>query len=170
MPIDRSELLDFLRQGLPTPMTKAHRKRTLQQFVFEYGWWYAPIELPKRFRLGMSSECHKNAVDLMLSDESPIYCEGYALFESGTSPVIHAWVTDGKGRAIDNTWPHPGVAYAGVPFRSLFVSMTALKNRATISLLDSRQATCPLKGALGDRPDEWLMAKGRGIRRVDESQ
>ena len=82
--------------------------------------------------------------------------------------MIHAWATDGRGRAIDNTWPKPGVAYAGVPFRSLFVNMTALKNRATVSLLDDYQNNYPLRGELGDRPDEWLDLRGRGTERVEK--
>ena len=76
------------------------------------------------------------------------------------------WVTDGHGNAIDSTWPQPGVAYAGVPFKSLFVNMTALKNRAIVSLLDDYQNNCPLRGDLGDGPDEWLDVRGCGLMRV----
>ena len=89
------------------------------------------------------------------------------MFKCGSLPTLHAWVTDGHGRAIDNTWPQPGVAYAGVPFTSLFVSMTALKNHATISLLDDYQNNYPLRGDLGDRPDEWLEPRGRGIEQLN---
>jgi hypothetical protein len=75
-------------------------------------------------------------------------------------------VTDGRGRALANTWPKRGVAYAGVPIRSVFVTMTALKNRATISLLDDYQNQYPLRSGLGDRPDEWLEERGQGIGRL----
>ena len=136
--------------------------------MLEHGWWYEPGDLPKQFALGPPQECHKNATDLAMTDDSLIYCEGYALFKSGSVPTIHAWVTDGKGRAIDNTWPQPGVAYAGVPFQSLFVNMTALKNRATISLLDDYQNNYPLRSDLGDRPEEWLEARGQGTGRICE--
>lgn len=166
----QSELIAFLQRSKPTAAAKALLKRTCQQFVLEYAWWYEPVELPKQIAPGTPNECLKNAVDLMLNDNSLIYCEGYALFDSETMPVIHAWVTDGNGRAIDNTWPKPGVAYAGVPFRSVFVSMTNLKNRAIISLLDDWQNTYPLRGDLGDRPDEWLEPKGRGVERVNGDQ
>ncbi len=105
---------------------------------------------------------------LLLPDDSLIYCEGYALFKNGSLPTLHAWVTDGKGRAIDTTWPQPGVAYAGVPFQTFFVNMTALKNQATISLLDDYQNNWPLGGDLGDRPHEWLEPRGRGTRKVAE--
>jgi hypothetical protein len=163
----QTELLSFLQSSTPTPAATARLKRTLQQFVMDYGWWYKPVELPKQFAPGTPNECLKNAADLMLTDKSLVYCEGYALFDSETTPTIHAWVTDGQGRAIDNTWPKPGVAYAGVPFKSLFVSMTALKNHAIISLLDDWQNTYPLRGKLGDRPDDWLEPKGRGAGRIE---
>lgn len=114
----------------------------------------------------LAQERHKNATDLALADDSLIYCEGYALFKSGSLPTLHAWVTDGQGKAIDNTWPQPGVAYAGVPFQPLFVNMTALKSHATGSLLDDYLNNWPLRGDLGDRPDEWLQLRGRGTERL----
>lgn len=162
----KTKLLDFLRASEPTPAAKKLLKRTCQKFVLEHGWWYEPAELDKKFATGTPQECHKNAVELALDDDSLIYCEGYAMFKDGSLPILHAWVTDGRGRAIDNTWPQPGVAYAGVPFRSLFVNMTALKNHATISLLDDYQNNWPLRGEMGDRPDEWLELRGRGTERV----
>jgi hypothetical protein len=101
-----------------------------------------------------------------MADDSLIYCEGYALFKGSSLPTLHAWVTDGQGTAIDNTWPQAGVAYAGVPFRVGFVSMTGLKNDAIGSLLDDYTNDYPLRGDLGDRPDEWLEPRGRGKSRV----
>jgi hypothetical protein len=161
-----AELLDFLRRSEPTPAANAILKRTFQQFVLENGWWYEPAELDVAFATGSPRECHKNATDLALANDSLIYCEGYALFKSGSLPTLRAWVTDGHGRAIDNTWPKLGVAYAGVPFQSLFLNMAALKNHATISLLDDWQNNWPLRGDLGDRPDEWLELRGRGTERL----
>lgn len=134
----------------------------------EYGWWYQPVLLAEGISLGTPQQCHKNAINLTLDDESLIYCEGYALFKSGSVPTRHAWVTDGSGRAIDNTWPEPGIAYAGVPFRSEFVSMSCLKNRATISLLDDFQNNYPLRRELGDHPDEWLEQRGRGVAQIGD--
>lgn len=158
----QDELLVFLRRSEPTPAAKAILKRTFQEFVLEFGWWYEPADPPKELATGTPQECHKNSADLALADDSLFYCEGYALFRPGSLPTLHAWVTDGRGRAIDNTCPRPGVAYAGVPFKSLFVNMTALKNHATISLLDDYQNNYPLRGDLGDHPDEWLEQRGQG--------
>jgi hypothetical protein len=164
--VPQASLLAFLGRSIPTPGAKAVFKRTLQEFVLQYGWWYEPSELPSHIARGTPQECHKNAAFLAIEDDSLIYCEGYALFRNASAPRLHAWVTDGHGRAIDNTWPKSGVAYAGVPFQSLFVNMTALKNHATISLLDDYQNLYPLRCDLGDRPNEWLEERGRGIERL----
>jgi len=164
----QARLLDFLLQSEAQPTAKAILKRTLQEFVLEYGWWYEPGALPGKISRGTPQECHKNATLLTVEDDSLIYCEGYALFRDASAPRLHAWVTDGEGRAIDNTWPQSGVAYAGVPFQSLFVTMTTLRNHAAISLLDDYRNRYPLRSDLGDRPDEWLEQRGRGIARVTE--
>ena len=160
-------LLDFLRHSEATPAAKALLlKRTLQEFVLEYGWWYEPIEIEGTFSTGTPRQCHKNAADLILADDELVYCEGFALFNNGSQPTLHSWVTDGQGHAIDNTWPKPGVAYAGVPFKSFFVSMSALKNHAIISLLDDYQNNYPLRGELGDHPDKWQDLRGCGTERI----
>ena len=162
----QAELLEFLVRSKPTLAAKALLKRSAQQFVLDHGWWYEPIEVPRSIATGSIQECHTNAVDLVLADSSLCYCEGFALFKGGGQPTIHAWVTDERGRAIDNTWPQPGVAYAGVPFKSLFVNITSLKNRAIISLIDDWTNGWPLRGDLGDRPSEWLEMRGRGAKRI----
>lgn len=166
MTSSEAKLLSFLGSSeLPTA-ARATLKRSIQEFVLQHGWWYQPIEVPKQISLGTPQECHTNAIDLTLADETLIYCEGYALFRDSSQPRIHAWVTDGKGNAIYNTWPQPGVVYAGVPFTSNFVTMTTLKNHAAISLLDDFQNGFPLLGDLGDRPDEWLELRGSGTRKL----
>jgi hypothetical protein len=43
----QDERLDFLRTREPTPAAKATLKRTVQQFVLAYGWWYEPAGLPQ---------------------------------------------------------------------------------------------------------------------------
>jgi hypothetical protein len=99
----QTEPLDFLRRSEATPAAKALLKRTFQEFVLEYGWWYEPTELPKKFATGTPQECHKNAVEIALADDSLIYCEGYALFKCGSLSRIHAWVTDAPSRTPSRT-------------------------------------------------------------------
>ena len=74
----KAELHDFLRHSEATPAAKALLKRTFQEFVLEYGWWYEPSRSDLKFATGTPQECHKNASDLALADDSLIYCEGYA--------------------------------------------------------------------------------------------
>jgi hypothetical protein len=163
----KDELLNFLRNSKALPAAKAlNLKRTCQEMVLEYGCWYEPVERAAKFPKGTPGRCASNATDLMLDDDTLTYCEGYALFESGGSPTLHAWVTDGRGRAIDNTWPKPGVAYAGIPFKSIYLTLTTLKTRAIVSLLDDYLNNYPLRGDLGDRPEEWLEVQGRGTERL----
>jgi hypothetical protein len=161
--VAQARLLDFLRRDEEQPAATAAFQRTLREFVLEYGWWYQPGGLTGRIARGTPQECYKNATLLTVEDDALTYCEGFALFRSGAAPRLHAWATDGEERAIDNTWPQVGAAYAGVPFQSLFVTMTALKNHAAISLLDDRRNGYPLRGELGDRPGDWLEPRGRGI-------
>jgi len=78
--------------------------------VLEYGRWYEPGVLPSQVSRGTPQECHKNATLLTVEGDSLICCEGYALFTNASAPRLHAWVTDGEGRVIDNTWPQSGVA------------------------------------------------------------
>ena len=124
------------------------------------------MELPKKIPRGLPNECHTNAVELTLDDSSLVYCEGYALFSSGSLPTIHAWVTDGDGNAIDNTWDHPGVAYAGVPFDDSFVSASVARNSAVVSLIDDYLNDWPLRRELGEQPEEWLELAGQGRTRL----
>ena len=114
----QARLLAFLRQRAPTPGAKVMFKRALQEFVLEYGWWYAPSELPRQIARGTPQECFKNAAYLTIDDDSLIYCERYALFRNVSVPRLHAWVTDGRGRAIDNTWPKCGVDTVGTSLSS----------------------------------------------------
>ncbi len=161
--IDQKRLLDVLARIQPTPAAKALLKRTGQRFVLDYGWLYEPVPLPKHIVPGIAEQCFRNAVELTIDDRSLIYCEGFALLKECSLPILHAWVTDGQGAAIDNTWPEPAVAYAGVPFKSLFVTATVVKNHATISLIDDWQNNYPLRSDMGDRPELWLEPRGRGI-------
>lgn len=170
MSAHRSELLEFLRNVQPTAAAvKAGLKRTLQQFVLEHGWWYEPVKLPTGVCHGPEQQCFMNAMEIMASGYQLIYCEGFALYKSGSMPVLHAWTTDGQGHAIDNTWRQPGVAYAGVPFKSLFVMGTVLANGATISLIDDWQNGHPLRREKGDRPEVWLEPLGKSVLPLREA-
>jgi hypothetical protein len=94
------------------------------------------------------------------------YGEGFAVYKDGGRRTLHASVTDGNGKAFDNILERSGVAYAGVPYKELFVTMTNLENHATISLLDDWQNDYPLRGELGEQPDEWYEETGNGAAQL----
>jgi len=162
----QQKLYEQLLNAQPTSAAKARFLRSMEQFVLDYGWWYDPSPLPDGIERGPAQQCYKNAQ--ILSAEYPgfIYCEGFALFKRIGIRVLHSWVTDGQGRAFDNTWPKHGVAYAGVPFNKSFVMDTYLKNHASISLLDDWQNNYPLRGELGDQPDKWYEQAGEGCAKI----
>ena len=155
---DHPWVVEFLRQighmvgELPTPY----------RFVLEHGWAYRPIPLPRKMTLGQPKQCFHNAI--IGANGSLYYCEGYVVAKSGI-PIHHAWLTDGKGNAIDVTLQEPGFIYVGVPFKTEYVVMEALRSGATISLFDNWEAGFPLLRAWKN-PDEWLEAAGAGFEKL----
>ena len=163
--LEQQALLDLLRAGHPGKRAPSW-KRSKHEFVLEYGYWYDPLPLPDDIEQGTLQECFTNAFNLALDNKSLIYCEGFVLSRTKETLIHHAWVTDGTGRAIDNTLVPPATAYAGVPFITDFTNRYHLRNRAIICLLDDYEHDWPLLGELGDKPQEWLDLKGRGITKL----
>jgi hypothetical protein len=140
-------------------------KRTSRQFVLDYGWFYTPAPLPMGVTLAAKAECYNNALRLVLDNSNLVYVEGFAVGKDGL-PIHHAWVTDRSGRAIDNTWDTPGIAYAGVPFKAGVVSLIGLKNQSVGSLIDDWEHDWPLLQQEGDHPERWLEIQGNGSRKL----
>src|SRR4051812_43696875 len=72
--VPQARLLAFLRRSIPTPGAKVVFKRTLQEFVLQYGWWYEPSVLPEQIARGTPQQCYKNATFLTIEDDSLLYC------------------------------------------------------------------------------------------------
>lgn len=157
-------LLRFFREG--DPKRAPAWRRTRYEFVLEYGWWYKPMALPEGVDVAVANECFSNAFGLVLENDGLVHVEGLVIQEKGGIPVHHAWVTDGTGRAIDNTFDEPAAAYAGVPFRTAFVSRYCLEHDGAIWLLDDWMHDWPMLYELGDRPEEWLEERGRGVAKL----
>ena len=163
------EMLAYL-QSPASSTANARRifKRTSPKFVLDYGWFYTPSPLSKRLGLGPEGECYNNALKLVLDNPKLTYVEGYAA-GGGSAPLRHAWATDGKGRVIDNTWPLSCSVYVGVPFKAGWVSFTGLKRKGVGSLIDDWENDWPLLRELGDEPGKWLKLKGKGFRKVTDT-
>ena len=143
-------------------------KRTRYEFILEYGSWYEPSPLPKGVKKAPPGKCFVNAFDLILADDSLVYCEGVVLAPSGSVPIHHAWVTNGMGRAIDNTAEASVGAYAGVPFTTTFLNHYHLRNGEIVSLLDDYMHDWPMLCDLGDRPGKWLEPRGKGVASLSD--
>lgn len=160
--------LGAARSILPAGSGNDTRRRTRYGLVLEYGFLYRPCALPPGMELGEPKRCFDNVYRAVLRSDlksSLVYCEGYAVGGSG-EPVDHAWLTDGSGRAIDITWADRGVAYAGIPFRTIFVLERCATSRPDKGFIDDWLNQFPLLRELGDRPSEWLEPDGRGTTKL----
>jgi hypothetical protein len=164
-----AEVLRQLESRQKSISPKDTRTRTPSGFVLQYGYWYEPVPTPVEIPTGKPNECFANAFWLAFNNPSLICVEGFALYGHNQIMTAHAWVTDGKGRAIDTTWDRVGVAYAGVPFKLDWLNKRYISQRAIVCILDDYMNDWPILRDLGDRPDEWIDRRGVGIERLSNS-
>lgn len=115
---EHQQLWDWLEQlvcvaqnnGLPI---QGYAYASSQDFVLKHGRWYEPTPRPPKYRQGAPRCCYGNALMAGIVHDLP-YVEGYAVSPQGLV-LQHAW-NDLGGRALDVTWPTPGLAYLGVWF------------------------------------------------------
>ena len=122
--------------------------RSLGDFILKSGRSFAPSSLPSEVKRGRMKECYKNCASAVLFDHAPFtYCEGYAV---GVIPVMHAWLCDVDGNAIDPTWKD-GVEYFGVAINATYLRRTIMKNKV-YGVIDNWQKQWPI---LTDDPKLW---------------
>lgn len=119
----------------------------LEDFVLRHGRVFEPAPLPRGVRRGRMTLCYMNAALLAIEDRRFTYCEGFA---AGIIPVMHAWVCDDQGRALDVTWKD-GKQYVGVPVNRKYL-MRSLARKKTYGLIDNWQQGWPM---LKDGPEKW---------------
>ena len=146
-----AEVLRQLESRRKSISPKDTRKWTPSSFLLDKGWWYKPNPKPDHIPTGKMNECFSNAFWLAFEDPSLIYTEGFALYGENQIITAHAWVTDGKGNVIDNTWDHVGVAYAGIPLHIKWLNNSYVKQRAIVCVLDDYMNDWPILRDLGDR-------------------
>lgn len=100
-------------------------------------------------KLGPMKQCYHTSGKIALrqrGDERAhdlVYCEGYAMTDSGI-PLEHAWILDMvQRRVIETTWTKPGLEYCGIAFTAKFLR-ASLKGRKYVGLISNWEQDYPL--------------------------
>ena len=100
-----------------------------EELVLDCGREMMFSPLPEGIEPGLPKGCYYNSLELLREHPKLVYCEGYALPDTGILAVPHAWLINSDGKVIDPTW-EAGEAYLGVPFDTLWlVSFLESRNR-----------------------------------------
>lgn len=89
--------------------------RNFHDLVVREGRVFEPRSRPLTIPQLAPRNCFFNSLLLAAVRGFP-YVEGFAVAGPVPTIVCHAWNVDPRGRAIDATWPQPGIAYVGIPF------------------------------------------------------
>lgn len=107
----------------------------LERFVLKNGKGFTGSKLPEGVERGTPKECFANAFNLALTNSDYQYVEGFAGHRNLPLPIHHAWVIDGDGNVIDNTWEGPETAtYWGIPLDFDFVYETVVEKHGYYGL------------------------------------
>ena len=108
-------------------------------FVLREGCFFTPGPRPADSRRGAGEEPFLNSL-MNAAAQQLAYVEGYAVQESLSVPVLHAWNSDSQSLVIDTTWDPPGVAYFGVVIpRTLVFAASDHEGRIGSSIDNWRQ-------------------------------
>lgn len=117
----------------------------LADFLLQHGRQFAIKPFPGEFRRGKAQHCFKNCAQLAMRYSRLTYCEGYA---AGVIPVLHAWLMDSDGQAIDPTWTgndRPQASdYYGVPIKTRYVIEHAASRSLHAPMLDDWSHNFPI--------------------------
>ncbi len=152
--------------------------RKIEDFILEHGSFYRRKVLPGVhmgetkdepgvFKPGVPQHCYRNSLLLVLADARLTYVEGYAFTDAGYyynyGPTPHAWAVNADNEVIDVTWPDPGFAYCGVPFRGEWLMDLVIKcyggTFGRWASIYHRFGTA-LLGDLGNNPEIWKGSPG----------
>jgi hypothetical protein len=119
----------------------------IEDFLEQHGQFWKVKSRPKQVPLGTIKMCFNNAFHQIVNDDRYYYAEGYAM---GIIPVNHAWIVDREdNKAIELTWPEPGVAYHGVIFDSEYVIKHTLKRE------EAGVLACHRSPLLFEKSNKW---------------
>ncbi|MCT7957192.1 hypothetical protein [Laspinema palackyanum] len=93
--------------------------------VLEYGCSFGEC-VPIGFQT-LKKDSFQTCYERLLADPSLIYCEGYALAEGVSTPLIHSWLIGENGQVHDLTWKPVITGYFGIALESDFVKANVEK-------------------------------------------
>lgn len=100
-----------------------YKYKSFYDLIAAYGCTFTPIKRPKGVKQGVKRYCYYNSTQVALAGKYA-YCEGFYSSDEVGFPVLHAWLTDGQGNAIDPTLPYKSQTnqqYFGVALSLEFV-------------------------------------------------
>jgi hypothetical protein len=127
------QLLESLLKERAELMRTLHPKpdwtySNFEELILTCGRAMTSAPFPPKLKQGFPKSCYYNAQQLAFKRKSLTYVEGYAMSYGVTIPIAHGWLLNERGEAIDPTWDEPGVAYLGIPLKTVWVK-AFLKDR-----------------------------------------
>jgi hypothetical protein len=120
--------------------------RAIAAFLLEHGRHWVSAPLPKGMKAKTPKQCYSNAQSVVVEaaaariDPGLTYVEGFACSGTvgGIIPIYHAWLVDGNGKVVDQTWKMPeSSTYFGVALRSDYLVHRAIDAERYLPLIDS---------------------------------
>jgi len=171
--VDNAAAEDWLIDGLRQRASRAGRRdgwvyATLDSLLLDVGRLFVPAPWPGGGSPpGELGRCFAESVSwAWASDGELAYVEGWAADAMDIDRIAHAWCAGPDGKALDTTWPRPGLAYLGLPVRAEAAKDLMLEHLGP--LLHGRDGIISDLGEIWLRdgvPAELLMDVGRPIPR-----
>ena len=141
----RTYLEESLRTRFNTNPCKPHcwSYYGFYDFVLREGRLFTPRPRPGDIRRGAAGEPFLNSL-MNAAAKQLQYIEGYAVTESCSIPVLHAWNSAGDDFVVDPTWHPLGVAYLGVVIPHVLVYAARDEEGRIGSSIDNWRQRWPL--------------------------
>lgn len=113
-PAELVEYLETVSSALKIYEHPDRQFRCYEELMLAHGRLMPQAPLPPDIERGKPKECFSNCQDLVLTDPSLTYVEGYATFETLPIAVPHAWALTDEGSVVDSTWTQENRHYFGI--------------------------------------------------------
>jgi hypothetical protein len=93
-----------------------HKYSCYEELVLDCGLEMAVQPLPSNIEKGQPQMCYWNCQQLVFTNPTLTYVEGFVFLEDTGITINHAWLLTEDHQAVDPTTNHQGHHYFGVPF------------------------------------------------------